>query len=70
MRSIADPPGVPADISRFTSNDLFGQPGIYPGGPPMQPAAGAPLTRRGAEMLLAARSCDNAEAASEVFASL
>ncbi len=38
---LARPALVPTDISRFTSNMLFGQPGIYPGGPPMVPAAGA-----------------------------
>lgn len=33
-------PQVPVDIGRFTSDVLFGQPGIYPGGPPMTPATG------------------------------
>lgn len=33
-------PQIPADIGRFTSTPLFGQPGIYPDGPPMAPAAG------------------------------
>ena len=36
-------PTVPVDIARFSSNTLFGQPGIYPEGPPMVPAAGEPL---------------------------
>ena len=33
-------PHVPEDIGRFTSTALFGQPGIYPDGPPMTPAVG------------------------------
>lgn len=37
------PPVVPADISAFSSNTLFGQPGIYPDGPDMEPASGVPL---------------------------
>lgn len=39
---LAGPPREPADVGRFSSNDLFGQPGIYPDGPPMVPAAGRP----------------------------
>ncbi len=31
---------MPADLARFSANVLFGQPGIYPDGPPMAPAAG------------------------------
>ena len=37
---LAGPPRLPADVARFSSNTLFGQPGIYPDGPPMVPAAG------------------------------
>ncbi len=37
------PPSVPSDLSLFSSNTLFGQPGIYPEGPPMHPAVGPPL---------------------------
>ncbi len=37
---LARPPRVPADIGRFSSTPLFGQPGLYPDGPPMVPAAG------------------------------
>ena len=37
---LARPPQVPADVARFTSGVLFGEPGIYPDGPPMQPASG------------------------------
>jgi hypothetical protein len=35
---LAAPPRPPVDVGRFTSNVLFGQPGIYPDGPPMAPA--------------------------------
>jgi len=38
---LARPPVVPLDIGRFTSNPLFGEPGIYPDGAPMAPADGA-----------------------------
>lgn len=41
-RLLAEPPRPPIDVSRFTSNALFGQPGIYPDGPPMAPADGDP----------------------------
>ena len=33
-------PRGPLDVARFSANVLFGQPGIYPEGPPMEPAAG------------------------------
>jgi hypothetical protein len=39
---LARPPRRPHDVSRFTSNDLAGQPGIYPDGPPMVPAPDPP----------------------------
>ena len=45
-------PTVPADVSAFSSNTLFGQPGIYPDGPPMTPAAGQPLDDDGARAVL------------------
>lgn len=45
-------PGVPLDVARFSSNTLFGQPGIYPEGPSMRPAQGAPLDERGAAAVL------------------
>jgi hypothetical protein len=45
-------PGVPVDISAFSSNTLFGQPGIYPDGPPMSPATGEPLDDAGAHAVL------------------
>jgi hypothetical protein len=41
---LARPPRTPRDISLFSSNDLFGEPGIYPDGSPMEPAAGAAWT--------------------------
>jgi len=37
---LAAPPRPPAGVARFTSNELFGEPGIYPDGPPMRPATG------------------------------
>jgi len=39
---LARPPRPPLDPGRFTSNQLAGQPGIYPQGPPMEPAPGPP----------------------------
>ena len=40
---LAAPPRPPVDAGRFTSNPLFGQPGIYPDGPPMSPAPDTPM---------------------------
>lgn len=37
---LLEPPSEPSDPARFTSGSLFGQPGIYPDGPPMTPAEG------------------------------
>jgi hypothetical protein len=37
---LAGPPRVPSDVGRFTSSPRFGEPGIYPDGPPMAPAGG------------------------------
>ncbi|MCP4436109.1 MAG: hypothetical protein GY812_11550 [Actinomycetia bacterium] len=45
-------PAKPADISRFTSNTLFGQPGIYPHGPAMEPAHGDPIDDKEARRLV------------------
>ena len=53
-RVLAEPPRPPVDPARFSSGDLFGQPGIYPQGPPMAPASGPPLDEAGARELLAA----------------
>lgn len=41
---LAAPPQPPLDPSRFSAETLFGQPGIYPGGPPMAPAPGVDHT--------------------------
>jgi hypothetical protein len=45
-------PVVPADVSAFSSNTLFGQPGIYPDGPPMAPATGRALDHGAAAALV------------------
>jgi hypothetical protein len=37
---LAAPPRAPADPGLFSSNPLFGEPGIYPQGSPMTPATG------------------------------
>jgi hypothetical protein len=37
---LAGAPRPPRRISLFSSNTLFGEPGIYPDGPPMEPASG------------------------------
>lgn len=50
---LAAPPRPPIDVGRFTSNPLFGQPGIYPDGPPMNPAADAPMAPQRIESELA-----------------
>lgn len=41
--ALREPPGEPVDPGAFSSNTLFGQPGIYPQGPEMVPASGPPL---------------------------
>lgn len=53
-------PTVPRRVELFSSNTLFGQPGIYPSGPPMVPARGTPLDDTGARELLTA-SLDGSE---------
>src|SRR5262249_5466722 len=40
---LARAPVVPAQIDRFTANELFGGPGSYPDGTPMAPAPGGAL---------------------------
>jgi hypothetical protein len=61
---LARPPRPPSDPNLFASNTLFGQPGIYPDGTPMVPAAGdAPTTelaRSHLASVLAAREVDRA----------
>jgi hypothetical protein len=49
---LAAPPAVPLDADRLTSNELFGEPGVYPGGSPMVPAAGDALDAVTARRLL------------------
>jgi hypothetical protein len=41
---LAAPPRPPVDPELFSSNPLFGEPGIYPGGSPMEPATGPAVT--------------------------
>ncbi|MCD9624349.1 hypothetical protein [Rhabdothermincola salaria] len=38
LEILSEPPRDPRDPSLFSSNTLFGEPGIYPQGPPMAPA--------------------------------
>ena len=45
-------PQIPADIGRFTSTELFGQPGIYPDGPPTTPAVGHPHSDASIEQVM------------------
>jgi hypothetical protein len=60
---LAAPPAVPVDIDRFTSHELFGEPGIYPHGSPMAPAGGpAPDAARARGALVAAGLLDAAVA--------
>ena len=42
LRVLARPPRPPRRPALFTSGSLFGEPGIYPGGPAMAPATGPP----------------------------
>ena len=53
LATLARPPRPPADPGLFTSTTLFGEPGIYPDGPPMAPAPGPPLDEHGARAGLA-----------------
>ena len=50
---LAAPPRPPADPARFSSNTLFGEPGIYPDGPPMVPTPGPSVDRAAARRALA-----------------
>ncbi len=52
----------PRDIDRFSSNTLFGQPGIYPGGTPMTPAPGPARTPEATRRLLAGLTPDGGRA--------
>jgi hypothetical protein len=59
---LAAPPRAPADPNLFSSNTLFGEPGIYPQGTPMAPASGTPITLDGAVAALDALGIDDAAA--------
>jgi hypothetical protein len=51
--ALAAPPRPPSDPDLFSSNTLFGEPGIYPQGSEMVPARGGPVTEQGAIASLA-----------------
>ena len=53
---LAEPPRKPVEVNLFSSNTLFGQPGIYPEGSQMQPAKGEPMSEREARELFDPRS--------------
>ena len=51
-RALAATPRIPSDFDLFSSNVLFGEPGIYPQGSPMVPATGdAPTAAEAASVL-------------------
>jgi hypothetical protein len=50
---LAAPPRRPRDPALFSSNTLFGEPGIYPDGPEMAPADGDPVDEHTARAALA-----------------
>lgn len=50
---LAAPPRRPRDPGLFSSNTLFGEPGIYPDGPDMAPADGGPTDEHAARAALA-----------------
>ena len=52
-RLLERPPRHPLHPEYFSSNTLFGQPGIYPGGPAMAPATGTHLDSAGGRTILA-----------------
>ncbi|CAB4904396.1 unannotated protein [freshwater metagenome] len=61
-------PSVPSNLSLFSSNTLFGQPGIYPEGPPMHPAVGPTLDEhQGAALLRELLEPETAEEMVEFF---
>jgi hypothetical protein len=57
---LAAPPRPPADPDLFSSNPLFGEPGIYPDGTPMTPAVGAALDDAAALAALVLLGVDDA----------
>jgi hypothetical protein len=59
---LAAPPRPPDDPNLFSSNALFGEPGIYPQGTPMEPASGPAVTVDAAMAALDALGVDDAAA--------
>jgi hypothetical protein len=59
---LAAPPRPPDDPNLFSSNTLFGEPGIYPQGTPMEPAPGPAVTVDAAVAALEALDIDDAAA--------
>jgi hypothetical protein len=57
---LAAPPRPPDDPNLFSSNALFGEPGIYPQGTPMEPATGPAVTFDVAVAALEALGIDDA----------
>ena len=57
---LAAPPHPPRDINLFSSNTLFGEPGIYPEGSPMVPAEGPAVSHERAVDALEAIGVDHA----------
>jgi hypothetical protein len=57
---LAEPPRPPEDPDLFSSNTLFGEPGIYPQGAPMEPATGSAISVDGAVAALDALGIDDA----------
>ncbi|MDQ2677667.1 MAG: hypothetical protein M3Y51_02905 [Actinomycetota bacterium] len=53
---------TPDDVDRFSSNSLFGQPGIYPDGTPMVPATGPARSLGATRQLLVETSTDERRA--------
>lgn len=56
---LAAPPRTPDHVDLFSSNTLFGEPGIYPEGSRMVPAAGPPTSFDGAVAALRALGVDD-----------
>jgi hypothetical protein len=59
---LAAPPRPPDDPNLFSSNELFGEPGIYPQGTTMEPATGPTVTVDAAAAALDALGVDDAAA--------
>lgn len=67
---LAAPPRPPRDPALFSSNTLFGEPGIYPEGPAMVPAEGPPLDEHASRAALATLLPDHLGEATAVAATL